>query len=86
MSQSCNRVFHGVVDDVLDLQFVWMVRVCIREATELLGQLEAMSNSFRRDKVFSHLDAAMQVAYLNKWQIKRLLKLEKKNPQENVTW
>ena len=74
MSQSCNRVFYGVVDNVLDLQFVWVVRVYIREASELLGQLEAMRNSFRRDKVFSHLDAAVQVAYLNKWQIKKLLK------------
>ena len=57
-------VFDGVEDDVLDLKLVLVVGVGIAESPELVGQLEAVGNVLRGDKVLCHLDARVQVPHL----------------------
>lgn len=59
MSQSCNRIFHCVVDDVLDLQLVFVIGVRIGEPAEFLRQLEAVSYCLWRNEILRHFDATM---------------------------
>ena len=46
VGQSSNRVFHGVINNILNLKLVFVVRVRVGEVTELLCQLEAMGHCF----------------------------------------
>ena len=70
MGQDSYRVFDAVIDDVLDLQFILVVRVRVRQRSKLLSQLETVRHVLWRHKVFSNLDTAVQVPHLSKLQLK----------------
>lgn len=72
MSQGGDRVFHGVKDDVLYLQLIFVISMRIREVAELLSQLETVSHRLRRDKIFSNFDTTMQVSHLENNKEKRV--------------
>lgn len=74
MCKRRNRVLHGVINDVLDLELVFVISMRVGELAELLRQLEAVSHCFGRHKVLGHFDATMQIADLyDDTQTKRLL-------------
>ena len=64
VGQDGDRVFDAVVDDVLDLELVFVVGVRVRQGAEFLRQLEAVRHVLRRHKVLGHFDAAVQIADL----------------------
>ena len=64
MGQDCNWIFDGVVDNVLDLQFVLVIGVRVGQSSKLLRQLETVGHIFRRDEIFGHFDATVQIANL----------------------
>ena len=64
VGQDGDRVFDAVVDDVLDLELVFVVGVRVRQGAEFLRQLEAVRHVLRRHKVLRHFDAAVQIADL----------------------
>jgi hypothetical protein len=53
-----------VKEDVLDLQFVLVVGVAVAQVAELFGLVEAPFKVFRRNEIFGHLDAVVDVADL----------------------
>ena len=79
-SQPGNSTFDAVEDDVLDLQLVFVVRVVLRQMSELLktktkikffswsgfnlGQMQAVVCEFGGDKVLGNLDTVVNVADL----------------------
>ena len=66
--KSINNFFHCVVDDVLQLKFIFMIRVSCGEMTEFLSELEALVNVFRRHEILCDLDAAVEVEHLvSRW-------------------
>lgn len=48
------------------LEFVLVIAVSVRQMAELLSHLEAVVHVLRRNKVFGHLDAAVQIPHLRK--------------------
>ena len=54
--QRRDRALYRVVHDALDLQLVLVVGVPLGEVAELLGQVQAVRNVLRRDKVLGHLE------------------------------
>lgn len=62
--ESADSILHCVVNDVLHLQFIFMVCVSVREMPELLSQAETVLYMFWRHKVFCDFDATVQVVNL----------------------
>lgn len=56
-----------MVDNILDLQFVLVVGVCVAEVSEFLRQVEAVRHILWRHKVLGHLDTVVEVAHL--WRV-----------------
>lgn len=59
-----------MVDDVLDLEFVFVVGVGGTELAELLGQPETFTDVFWRDKVLCYLDGRVHIPHLKYSQTK----------------
>ena len=55
-----------MVDDILDLKLVLVVGVMLGQVPELLGQMKAVFDQLRADKVLSNLDAVVQISHLSK--------------------
>jgi hypothetical protein len=53
-----------VKEDVLDLQFVLVVGVAVAQVAELFCLVETPFKVFRRNEIFGHLDAVVDVADL----------------------
>ena len=62
--EGCKSILHRMIDDVLDLEFVFVVIMSVGQLPELLSKIKTMSYVLRRDKVFGDLDAGGQVPYL----------------------
>ena len=54
----------AVVDDVLDLKFVLVVGVMLRQVPELLGQMKTVLGELGTDEILRYLDTVVQISHL----------------------
>lgn len=61
-------IFYGMVENVLYLQFILVVAVCVTQMAKLIRQTDAFLYVLRGDKVFGYFDAGVKVPHLQKKQ------------------
>jgi len=62
--QDGEAILDGVIEDVLDLELVFVIGVTLAQVPELFCLIETPLQVLRRHEIFSNLDAVMDVTNL----------------------